>query len=142
MARYTAFSKFVVSKYGTEAFLRVYFACRPGRFEAECHAQLWVDIEIWESAFMAEAERSVGNRHSQVKNSQAKARPMLTVLPLGVSINSNALLLADQTQPRPENAMKWDGGCVPTRRSDKLPTLKVGQCALDGASREASGRRD
>ena len=38
--------------------------------------------------------------------------------------------------------MEWDGSWVRTRRIDQLPTLKVGECALDGASREARGRRD
>jgi hypothetical protein len=31
-----AFAEFLVRRYGAEPFLRLYFACRPGRFEAEC----------------------------------------------------------------------------------------------------------
>src|SRR5262249_41173819 len=31
-----AFAEFLLRKYGAERFLRLYFACRPGRFEAEC----------------------------------------------------------------------------------------------------------
>ncbi len=36
-----AFAEFVFQKYGTKRFLRLYFACRPGRFEEECQGQLW-----------------------------------------------------------------------------------------------------
>src|SRR5262245_40684231 len=50
-----AFAQFVLQKYGTERFLRWYFACRPGRVEEECSAQLGVEFDDLESAFWAEA---------------------------------------------------------------------------------------
>jgi hypothetical protein len=52
-----AFAQFVLQKYGTERFLRWYFACRPGRVEEECLAHLGVEFESLEAAFWAEAER-------------------------------------------------------------------------------------
>jgi hypothetical protein len=56
-----AFAEFVLRKYGTERFLRLYFACRPGRFEEECVAHLGVELDALESAFWAEVERLAGN---------------------------------------------------------------------------------
>jgi len=47
-----AFAEFLLRKYGAERFLRLYFACRPGSFEAECLAHLGVlgslEAEFWE----------------------------------------------------------------------------------------------
>ena len=56
-----AFAEFVVRKYGCERFLRLYFACRPGRFEEECRAQLGVELDALETAFWAEVERLAGD---------------------------------------------------------------------------------
>ncbi len=56
-----AFAEFVLRKYGTERFLRLYFACRPGRFEEECLAQLGVELGVLEPEFWAEVERLAGN---------------------------------------------------------------------------------
>jgi hypothetical protein len=52
-----AFADFVLQKYGTERFLRPYFASRPGQFEKECRAQLGVEFNEMESTFWAEVER-------------------------------------------------------------------------------------
>jgi hypothetical protein len=52
-----AFAAHVIRHYGIERFLNLYFACRPGRFEQECEAQLGVKFEALESAFWTEAER-------------------------------------------------------------------------------------
>jgi hypothetical protein len=55
-----AFAEFVLKKYGTEGFLRLYGACRPGRFEEQCLAQLGVDLDSLELAFWSEVERLAG----------------------------------------------------------------------------------
>jgi hypothetical protein len=52
-----AFAEFVQQKYGADRFLRLYFACRPERFEAECQAQLGAELDAVDSAFWAEVER-------------------------------------------------------------------------------------
>src|SRR5262249_8657308 len=52
-----AFAEFVLRKYGTERFLRLYFACRPGRFAEECLAQLGVGLGALEAEFWADVER-------------------------------------------------------------------------------------
>jgi hypothetical protein len=56
-----AFAEFVLKKYGTECFLRWYFACRPGRFEEECLAQLGVAFDTLEAEFWAEVDRLAGD---------------------------------------------------------------------------------
>ena len=53
---------FVVGKYGAERFLRWYFACRPGRFEAECQAHLGVSLDALEAKFWEEVDRLAANR--------------------------------------------------------------------------------
>jgi hypothetical protein len=55
-----ALAEFVARKYGTERFLRWYFASRPGRFEAGCTEQLGVEFDTLESEFWAEVERLTG----------------------------------------------------------------------------------
>jgi hypothetical protein len=56
-----AFAEFVLQKYGTDRFLRLFSACRPGRFEQECLAQLGAELDALESGFWAEVERLAGN---------------------------------------------------------------------------------
>ncbi len=56
-----ALAEFLIRKYGSERFLRLYFACRPGRFDAECLAQLGTDLDSLESEFWAEVKHSAGN---------------------------------------------------------------------------------
>jgi hypothetical protein len=51
------FAEFLLREYGTKRFLRLYFACRPGAFEAECAAQLGVEFATLESDFWAQVER-------------------------------------------------------------------------------------
>ena len=51
------FAAYVLKKYGVERFLRLYFACRPGRFAEACVAELGVELDALESEFWAEAER-------------------------------------------------------------------------------------
>jgi hypothetical protein len=55
-----AFAQFVLQKYGTDRFLRWYFACRPGRVEEECLDKLGVEFDALESAFWAEKEHLAG----------------------------------------------------------------------------------
>jgi hypothetical protein len=55
-----ALAEYVVRKYGADKFLRLYFACRPGRFEAECEAQLGVAFAVLEAEFWADMERVAG----------------------------------------------------------------------------------
>ena len=56
-----ALAEFLVRKYGAERFLRLYYACRPGRFEAECRAHLGRDFDALEAEFWAEVERLAGD---------------------------------------------------------------------------------
>ena len=56
-----ALAEFVVRRYGIEPFLRLYFACRPGSFEAECAAQLGVAFDTLEPEFWAEVEHLADN---------------------------------------------------------------------------------
>jgi hypothetical protein len=51
----------MLHKYGAERFLRLSFACRPGRFEAECVAQFGIEFDAFASAFWTEVERLAGN---------------------------------------------------------------------------------
>jgi hypothetical protein len=52
---------FVLQKCGADRFLRLYFACRPGRFEEECRAQLGVELDALEAAFWADVDRLAGD---------------------------------------------------------------------------------
>jgi hypothetical protein len=52
-----AFAEFVLQHYGTQRFLRLYFACRPGRFAEECLAKLGIELNVLEAEFWAEVER-------------------------------------------------------------------------------------
>jgi hypothetical protein len=56
-----AFAGFLLHKYGPERFLALYFACRPGTFEAECRAQLGGGLDALESEFWAEVEDLAGS---------------------------------------------------------------------------------
>jgi hypothetical protein len=47
-----------------------------------------------------------------------------------------------ETQPRPENAMDWNGRGVRAGAGDQLAFLKVGQGALDRAAGEAGAGSD
>jgi hypothetical protein len=58
-----AFAEFILQRYGAERFLRLYFACRPGRFEEECLAQFGVEFDALESAFWADVERLAEGHH-------------------------------------------------------------------------------
>jgi hypothetical protein len=51
-----AFAEFVLRRYGPGRFLRLYFACRPGRFEEACVAELGVEFDALERGFWAEVE--------------------------------------------------------------------------------------
>jgi hypothetical protein len=55
-----AFVEFLLRKFGPERFLRLYFACRPGKFEAECVAQLGVGLDALELEFWEEVDRLAG----------------------------------------------------------------------------------
>src|SRR5882724_11508672 len=57
-----ALAEFLQRKYGTERFLQLYFACRPGHFEAECEAHLGVGLDNLESGFWEEVDRLAGNQ--------------------------------------------------------------------------------
>jgi hypothetical protein len=56
-----AFAEFLLRKYGVGRFLRLYFACRPGRFEEDCMAQLGVEVDALESEFWAEVDHLSGD---------------------------------------------------------------------------------
>jgi hypothetical protein len=56
-----ALAEFVLREHGAEHFLRWYFACRPGRFEAECRSQLGVELDALEAAFWANVDRLAGD---------------------------------------------------------------------------------
>jgi hypothetical protein len=56
-----AFAEFLIHKYGVQRFLGLYFACRPGRFEAECPVQLGVEFDTLETEFWQEVDRLAGN---------------------------------------------------------------------------------
>jgi hypothetical protein len=56
-----ALAEFVLQKYGTERFLLLYFACRPGRFADECVAQLGVELDALELDFWTQVGRLAGN---------------------------------------------------------------------------------
>lgn len=49
--------RFIVRKYGTERFLKLYFAVHPGRFDESCKANRDVDLSTLESEFCSEVER-------------------------------------------------------------------------------------
>jgi hypothetical protein len=55
------FAGYILKKYGTERFLRLYFACRPGQFAEVCRAELGIDLDALESEFWAEVERLAGD---------------------------------------------------------------------------------
>ena len=52
-----ALADFILVRYGTERFLRLYFACRPGRFDEACQSQLGTELDALEPVFWAEVER-------------------------------------------------------------------------------------
>jgi hypothetical protein len=55
-----AFAEFLIRQYGIHRFLGLYFACRPGQFEAECDAQLGIRFELLETEFWQEVDRLAG----------------------------------------------------------------------------------
>jgi hypothetical protein len=48
---------FLLRRYGAERFVDLYFACRPGTFEAECRRIYGVEADALEAEFWAEARR-------------------------------------------------------------------------------------
>jgi S1-C subfamily serine protease len=77
-----------VRKYGAERFLQLYFACRPGRFEAECLAQLGVEFDALESEFWAEVERLA--LHQQRPQKSALLSTVDKIKPVLVTIRKAA----------------------------------------------------
>jgi hypothetical protein len=59
-----AFAEFVLRKYSSGRFLRLYFACRPGRFEEACRAELGVELDALEPAFWVDVEHLAGGRQT------------------------------------------------------------------------------
>jgi hypothetical protein len=55
-----AFVGFLLREYGTRRFLDLYFACRPGTFEAECRRVYGAELEALEEWFWEDAERLAG----------------------------------------------------------------------------------
>jgi hypothetical protein len=55
-----ALADFLLRKYGTEKFLRLYYACRPDRFEEACALVLGAELDGLEAEFWAEVERLAG----------------------------------------------------------------------------------
>jgi hypothetical protein len=58
----SAFADFLVRKYGIERFLRLYFACKPGRFEADVQEYLGVDFDTMERDFWQDVDRLAGDK--------------------------------------------------------------------------------
>jgi hypothetical protein len=57
-----AFVDFLLRRYGAERFVDLYFACRPGSFEAECRRVYGTALESLEAEFWADAERRAGGQ--------------------------------------------------------------------------------
>jgi hypothetical protein len=55
-----AFVDFLLRRYGAGRFVDLYFACRPGTFEAECRRAYGTDIETPEAELWEDAERQAG----------------------------------------------------------------------------------
>jgi hypothetical protein len=53
-----AFVDFLLRRYRAERFVRLYFACRPGIFEAECRRVYGTDLDALEAEFWQDAARS------------------------------------------------------------------------------------
>jgi hypothetical protein len=52
---------YLLRRYGVGRFLRLYFTCRPGTFEADCRTILGDDFDALERGFWEEAERLAGS---------------------------------------------------------------------------------
>jgi hypothetical protein len=52
-----AFVRFLLRKYGGEQFVKYYFACRPGTFEAECKNVFGISLDDLENEFWEDAKR-------------------------------------------------------------------------------------
>jgi hypothetical protein len=59
-----AVAEFVLRRYDPGRFLRLDFACRPGRFEEACPAGQGVDLDALEPAFWAEVEGLAGHQET------------------------------------------------------------------------------
>jgi hypothetical protein len=57
----SAFVDYLLRRYGVERFLRLYFTCRMGTFEADCRTILGDDFDGLERGFWEEAERLAGS---------------------------------------------------------------------------------
>jgi hypothetical protein len=57
-------ARYILKKYGSDRFLRLYFACRPGQFADACEAELGIGLDNLESEFWAEVERWAGEGES------------------------------------------------------------------------------
>jgi hypothetical protein len=52
-----AFTDYLIRSYGMEKFLQLYFACKPGFFEADCRTVYGLDFDTLENAFWADTEK-------------------------------------------------------------------------------------
>jgi hypothetical protein len=52
-----AFVDFLLRRYGPKRFVELYFACRPGTFEANCQRVYGIDLDALEKQFWEDAER-------------------------------------------------------------------------------------
>jgi hypothetical protein len=52
-----AFVNFLLRRAGAGRFVDLYFACRPGMFEAECRRVYGADLDSLEAEFWEDAER-------------------------------------------------------------------------------------
>ena len=57
----SAFVSFLLRQYGTERFMDLYFACRPGTFEVECQRVYDAELDTLEKQFREDAERLTEN---------------------------------------------------------------------------------
>jgi hypothetical protein len=62
-----AFVDFLLRRYGPKRFVELYFACRPGTFEADCQRVYGIDLDSLEKQFWEDAERLVGDQHQLPK---------------------------------------------------------------------------
>jgi hypothetical protein len=99
-----------------------------------------VQTEVKKSGWHAFAAHSRFLCCIQMLTGRESMAPLCCAI-LGV-FEPGPLLFAAQTQPRPENAMEGNCGGVRPRRIDQLSTVQMGEGALDGAARQACGRRD
>ena len=83
--------------------------------------------------------RAVYRPQRRSKKADRKARPCVE---RRATSRRSVRFFSVEAQPRPEDAMEWDGGWMSARSRDQLAILEVCQCALDSASGESCSGGD